>query len=93
MQKRLLLLSFCLLLSALTAINLGAQSITSGAIAGTVTDPSGAGVPNAAVTLTNIDTNATLNTLTGMAGNYRFAFIPIGNYSVTERLPTSRPRK
>ncbi len=87
MQKRLLLLSICLFLSALVVSNAGAQSITSGAIAGTVTDPSGAGVPNAAVTLTNVATNATLNTLTGVAGNYRFAFIPIGTYSVTVKAP------
>ena len=41
MPKRLLFLSFCLFLSALAVSNAGAQSITSGAIAGTVIDPSG----------------------------------------------------
>jgi outer membrane receptor protein involved in Fe transport len=60
-----------------------AQSITSGDVTGTITDPSGAGVPNAAVTLTNTNTNASTNTTTNMAGNYRFAFVLPGTYSVT----------
>jgi protocatechuate 3,4-dioxygenase beta subunit len=60
-----------------------AQSITSGDITGTVTDPSGAAVPDAAVTAVNTNTNATQNTVTNPQGSYRFAFLPPGTYSVT----------
>ena len=79
------LLPVCLALCMGVAINTGAgaQSITSGDITGTVTDPSGAAVPKAAVTLTNVNTNATENTITSSQGTYRFAFVPVGAYSLT----------
>lgn len=59
------------------------QSITSGNVTGTVTDATGAGVPNAKVTLTNVSTNNTQATVTGAQGTYRFAFVSPGTYSVT----------
>jgi len=59
-----------------------AQSITSGDVTGIVTDPSGGVVPNAAVTLTNVSTNALQRTTTNAQGNYRFAFITPGPYKV-----------
>lgn len=67
---------------ALTSVLWG-QSITSGDVTGTVTDPSGAAVPNAAVTLSGVATGVSQNTTTGPAGSYRFAFVPPGNYKVT----------
>ncbi|MBV9508134.1 MAG: carboxypeptidase regulatory-like domain-containing protein, partial [Acidobacteriia bacterium] len=75
----LLLCSLCLVFST----SVWAQSITSGAIAGTVTDPSGAGVPNASVTMTAQGTNATQKAVTNQQGNYRFAFLPPGRYNIT----------
>ncbi|MBV8905394.1 MAG: carboxypeptidase regulatory-like domain-containing protein, partial [Acidobacteriia bacterium] len=71
----------CLLVALLTA-SLAAQDI-SGTIEGTVLDPSGAPVPNAKVTVTNVDRNQVVRTLTtDMGGNYSAPFIPIGNYDV-----------
>ena len=59
-----------------------AQDIT-GSIAGTVTDPSGAGVPNAKVTVTNTDRNAVLRTVaTDQGGNYSAPLLPIGTYAL-----------
>ncbi|MBV9770789.1 MAG: TonB-dependent receptor, partial [Bryobacterales bacterium] len=59
------------------------QSITAGDVTGIVTDPSGAAVPNAPVTLTNIGTNISQQQTTNGSGNFRFAFVPSGTYQVT----------
>ncbi len=59
-----------------------AQSLTSGGVAGTITDPSGAAVANATVTLKNQDTGSTQTTTTNGTGAYRFSLINPGNYAV-----------
>jgi hypothetical protein len=59
-----------------------AQSITAGEVTGTVTDPSGAAVPNASVTLTNVNTNAAQMATTNAEGSYKFAFTVPGIYRV-----------
>jgi Carboxypeptidase regulatory-like domain len=59
-----------------------AQSAGTGALTGTVTDPTGAVVPNAAVTLTKTDTNQIRNTKTGADGSYKFTLLPPGTYRV-----------
>jgi hypothetical protein len=59
------------------------QSLTSGGISGTVTDPSGAALPDAAVTLKSNDTGATQNTTTNATGAYRFSLLNPGNYTVS----------
>ncbi|HEY2011941.1 MAG TPA: carboxypeptidase-like regulatory domain-containing protein, partial [Bryobacteraceae bacterium] len=58
-----------------------------GAVTGTVTDPSGASVPNATVTLTNVDNGFVLNGTTDGSGNYTFSPVKIGNYKVTATAP------
>jgi hypothetical protein len=57
--------------------------VDQGAITGIVSDPSGAVVPNAHVTLRNTDIGLTLETLTNTSGQYTFAPVRIGHYSVT----------
>ena len=52
-------------------------------ITGFVTDTSGALVPNANITLTNNATNQARETVANSAGNYRFANVGIGTYSMT----------
>ena len=66
----------------LSATECRAQSITAGVVAGTVTDPSGAAVPNATVTLGSVETNTSQKVETNGEGNYRFAFVPSGVYSI-----------
>lgn len=64
------------------------SQVTTGSIAGTVTDSSGAVVANATITLTNTDRNTvirTVNTLQG--GQYAAPLLPIGHYSVTVEAP------
>src|SRR5574341_694405 len=49
---------------------------------GIVTDPSGAIVPNAAVTLTDLNTGVTHKTTTGAEGIYSFPQLPLGLYEL-----------
>src|SRR5215475_2300795 len=60
-----------------------AQSLFSGDIQGTVSDPTGAVVPGASVALKSIDTGATQNTTAGATGTYRFTLLKPGHYTVT----------
>ena len=55
---------------------------TLGEITGTVVDPSGAGVPNSAVTMTNAATNAIRTAETNQQGLYTFPSVPPGFYNV-----------
>ena len=57
-----------------------AQSAGTGAIVGTVTDPSNRTVPNATVTLTNMGTGQARTATTGSAGDYKFSLLEPGNY-------------
>jgi hypothetical protein len=49
---------------------------------GTVTDPSGATVPNAKVSITNTGTGLIRSTITNATGNYAARELPIGQYNV-----------
>jgi len=76
------LLSLLLAWAVMTTPGLLAQSSGTGALTGTVTDPSGAVVPNVTVTLTNNDTGQVRTITTGSDGTYRFPLIPPGTYRV-----------
>ena len=54
-----------------------------GTIRGTVTDPTGAAIPAANVTIRNIDTGLTQSIPTGADGLYTIPYLPAGNYSVS----------
>jgi Carboxypeptidase regulatory-like domain len=73
----------CFAASLLLIPNLSlAQSLTSGDIIGTITDPSGAAVPNATITLKNNDTGATQNATANSTGAYRFPLLNPGSYTI-----------
>lgn len=76
----------CTVLVAMAAASAGAQTVT-GSIGGTVTDASGAVVPNATVTVKNIGTGVQTVTRSDSSGLYNFQFLPIGSYSVTGEAP------
>jgi Carboxypeptidase regulatory-like domain/TonB dependent receptor len=59
-----------------------AQSAGTAALTGTVTDPSGAVIPNVTVTITSTDTGQVRTVTTGADGVYRFSLIPPGMYRV-----------
>src|SRR6267378_836027 len=60
-----------------------AQSLTTGAISGTVVDPSGAVMASVVVTAKNVDTGATRETQTTGNGNFLLAQLDPGRYEVT----------
>jgi len=59
-----------------------AQTSSTGALTGTVTDPSGAVISGATVTATNVGTGQSRTTTTDSSGSYKFSLLPPGNYSV-----------
>src|SRR5580658_6019075 len=72
-----------LMLIAASASTLMAQSAGTAALAGAVTDPSGASVPNVTVTITSNATGQTRTATTGPDGTYRFTLLPPGTYHVS----------
>ena len=62
---------------------LWAQTSTTGAIAGIVTDPSAAVVSGVAITLKNTDTGSSASAITNAQGSFNFPFLQPGNYSVS----------
>lgn len=81
LRKRLALLSVAVVVIALIApFRLNAQA--AGVIAGTVTDKTGAAIPQAQVTITNQSTNEQRRLETDGAGEYNAPLLPPGTYSV-----------
>ena len=70
-----------LLLIPLLALVVSAQTFR-GTILGTVTDPNGAVVPGAKVTVKNTSTGLERSTTTDDDGNYTVPELPIGPYEV-----------
>ncbi len=71
----------CAVLTTLLTACVWAQG-TSGTISGVVTDPQGAVVPGASITIKNLDTGLVRAVLSDDAGNYRVVGLPPGNYEV-----------
>jgi hypothetical protein len=78
-MKRLIL---AILVVLSLAVGVNAQTFR-GTISGTVTDPSGAVVPNAAVKATETATGIDHNTVTTSDGVFAFQDMPLGLYKVT----------
>src|SRR5256885_7042773 len=64
------------------ASSLAFGQVNTASLTGLVTDPSGAPVSDANVTLTNTATNAAQTTQTGTAGYYEFPVIQVGTYKL-----------
>ena len=75
-------LTICLLIFSATAL-LHSQGGAYGTILGTVTDNSGAVVPNATVDVTNTATNVTNHVQTSASGDYTVPYLQPGTYRVT----------
>lgn len=75
------------------APNVLAQSVVSGEVFGTVTDPTGAAAPNASVTLSSSETGFNETTTTGETGTFRFALVKPGNYTLSVTLSGFSPVK
>src|ERR1700751_2841964 len=59
-----------------------AQTIVTGGISGTVTDPTGAIVPDATLTLTSATTGDTFSTTSTSTGGYSFSLLKPGEYTL-----------
>jgi hypothetical protein len=84
-MKRLLF-SVLIALFVLSAI-VTAQTTVTGELSGTVTDPTGATVPNAKVTLKNDATGETQSATTGNNGDFRFSLLRPGSYTFVVSSP------
>jgi Carboxypeptidase regulatory-like domain/TonB dependent receptor len=67
----------------LVPIEYAAAQVDQGSINGTVTDTTGAVVPNAQATLLNTDQGLTLEITTNDSGEFTFSPVRIGNYTLT----------
>src|SRR5208337_3141512 len=76
-DRGLFLLAFCVLATALFA-----QVIITSTIVGNVTDPQGAVIPGAKITLTNVETGVQWRETTNAAGDYQFPNLIAGRYKV-----------
>ena len=59
-----------------------AQSAGTSGLSGTITDPSGAAIPNVTVTITSNDTGQSRSATTGTDGVYKFTLLPPGSYKI-----------
>ena len=86
-SRRVLALSFAALFLSSTAF----AQVDTGIVQGTVRDSTGAVVPGASVTLINVDMGVSFETKTNGVGNYQFASIRIGRYTVVAEAPGFAP--
>ncbi len=77
-----------LLISVLGAVVVCAQAGAEGSILGIVKDSTGAVVPNAAITVTNLDTGLHETATTNANGYFQVLALPRGFYSVSASMPT-----
>ncbi len=89
LQRGARLSYFSLLLTAFLIITClpSARAQVSASIKGEVTDSSGAGVPNANVKATNLETGAIRSSVTDGAGEYLVLALPVGEYEVRVTRP------
>jgi carboxypeptidase family protein/TonB-dependent receptor-like protein len=74
------------ILAALISVSAWSQTQLA-AVSGTITDPSGAVVPGVSITIVSQGTGLKRSVLTDTAGEYRFAGLPPGNYSLRTEKP------
>ena len=74
-------------IALLAALTVHAQSTLNQQISGQVSDATGAAHPNAAITVTNLETGLTRTTTSNHDGIYVFADLPTGKYRVTAEAP------
>lgn len=67
----------------MTPLQVCAQSATTATITGTVTDSTGAVIPDAQVVVTNENTKASTTRTTNQIGTYDFPALPISSYTVS----------
>jgi carboxypeptidase family protein len=62
------------------------ETVDSASVSGRVSDPQGAVVPGASVTIRQIDTNVSKESVTDSDGRFRFTYLKVGRYDLTVAL-------
>src|SRR6266446_3816750 len=78
-HRRILASALAMVVVGMGPVLLLKASVT-GSISGAVTDPSGAAIPGAKVTLHNPDTGLRQDAMTGSDGSYEFLVVPVGEH-------------
>ena len=78
---------FTLILLLTVTTGTASAQLTTGTIAGTITDETGALLPGVDVTLTNTDTGLTRGLVSNEVGRYEAPNLPVGTYEATAELP------
>src|ERR1700688_2296540 len=71
-----------LTLALISCLAIGVRADTVGSISGTVTDQTGAVIPDTTVTALNLDTTVQQTTKTNANGFYNFTALPVGRYEI-----------
>ena len=80
------IIAFALALAVCGAVSAYSQN-ANGRIIGVVTDPTGAVIPDATITVTNTGTAETHATTSGQDGSYQVLNLPVGRYTVKAERP------
>ena len=81
------LLASIFLFFSLVTTTARAQSTSVAQVSGTVTDPSGAAIVNAQVSMTEINKDQVRTTVTDTSGNYTLPNLPVGPYRLEVKTP------
>jgi hypothetical protein len=84
-SRRRILFSRCAVFTLLLSLFLPgtARAQFNGSISGTISDPTGAVIPGAKITLQNEATQTTRDTTSSDQGFYQFGELPPGSYTIT----------
>jgi hypothetical protein len=91
--KSLFMLAALFLVFSLFFLPYAGAQLYSGSVAGTVTDPSGAVIPSAKITLVDENKGYTFSAKTDGAGRYLFRQVAPGKYAVSAEAPTFQSQR
>ena len=80
-----LFFGFAFVFSGQIVSNFAQSQALDGQIEGIVVDTNSAAIPNAAITVTNVQTGATRSATSNGSGIFRFPILSLGEYSVAAR--------
>src|SRR6516162_10219367 len=83
----LILRLLALIIASLAAPAAGFPQTVGAYLQGTVTDPSGAAIPNAAVEIHNVETGVAHNLMTDAGGRWHEPVLPPGEYEIHVQAP------
>ena len=86
-------LAVAVCLTLICAVSATAQTVTTGNIAGTVTDAQGGVLPGATVVATHTDTGTNYETVTGTDGRYSILNVRVGAYTITANMSGFKDQK